>query len=230
MATEAVLKTVERNCLGGSTPSRSALEILKGDFMDIKSIERLGKEDFKNGLLLKRGIIVHYGEIYNTEVPEFSKAFDTIKWLIETDEFDSENLTIRIESSPGGSAEASLAIYDTIRKFADETKLHITTEVYGGAYSSACMILLQAGDHRVASKNSIFLLHEIRRFTFLREDTKSDIEDTKKHMEMITDKVYGIIATKCGKSVEEVDKVINRKEITMDAEEALEWGLIDEII
>jgi ATP-dependent protease ClpP protease subunit len=198
--------------------------------MDIKSIERIGKEDFSRGLLLKRGIIVHYGEIYNTEVPEFSKAFDVIRWLMETDEFDSENLTIRIESSPGGSAEASLAIYDSIRKFADETGLSIRTEVYGGAYSSACMILLQAGDHRIASKNSIFLLHEIRKFTFMREDTKSDIEDTKKHMEMITDKIYSIIATKCGKSVEEVDKVIDRKEVHMDAEEALEWGLIDEII
>jgi ATP-dependent protease ClpP protease subunit len=92
------------------------------------------------------------------------------------------------------------------------------------------MILLQAGDHRVASKNSIFLLHEIRKFTFMREDTKSDLEDTKKHMEMITNKIYTIIATKCGKSVEEVDEVIDRKEVHMDAEEALEWGLIDEII
>ena len=198
--------------------------------MDIKSIERLGKEDFQDGLLLKRGIIVHYGEIYSSEVPEFSKAFDTVRWLIENDEFDSENLTIRIESSPGGSAESSLAIYDGIRKFAKDSGLSITTEVYGGAYSSACMILLQAGDHRVASKNSIFLLHEIRKFTFMREDTKSDIEDTKKHMEMITNIIYSIIATKCGKSVEEVEEVIDRKEVHMDAEEALEWGLIDEII
>ena len=61
----------------GTAHAIGVVEKFVDDFIVLCGDTIFGKEDFKNGLLLKRGIIVHYGEIYNTEVPEFSKALDT---------------------------------------------------------------------------------------------------------------------------------------------------------
>lgn len=48
-------------------------------------------------------------------------------------------------------------------------------------------------------------------------------------MEALEKRIMTILAARCGKDPGLVAKEIERKEIWMSAEEALEWGLIDSI-
>jgi len=63
-----------------------------------------------------------------------------------------------------------------------------------------------------------------------RDESTSQLEDEAAELNRITNKVIEILASRCNKSKEEVRQLIRRREVWMDAKEAKEWGLIDEII
>jgi len=199
--------------------------------MDNKSedIERLGKPEYKDGMLIKHGIIIFEGSIFDAEPDIFSKSFYMMQFLKVQNELEADHITVRIEDSSGGTVSSALAMYDVIREFSNHLEIPVVTIGVGGVYSAAAAILLQAGDERIAAVNSTFLLHEIRQFKFISEETKSDIEDQQVIMEMLENKLYGILSEKTGKSREEIDRLIDRRNLWLDAQGALEWGLVDRI-
>ena len=134
-----------------------------------------------------------------------------------------------IISSPGGGAYPSLALYDALRDLSD-SGCKIEALVEGCAASAAAMIILQAADVRRTRSHSRFLLHECRRWVFWSVERTSDIRDEAKEMEALSKTIWALLAARCGKSVAEVEAAIERKEVWMAAEEAKEWGLIDEIV
>jgi len=136
-------------------------------------------------------------------------------------------LTILLKSG-GGNAYDSFALYDAIRELSDAgTTIKIITEGY--AASAAAMIVLQAGDVRIATPHARFLLHEIRRWVFFGREKQSELEDEVAEMNKLTEEITKLLAERCNHSLEEVKTLINRKEVWMSAKDALEWGLIDEI-
>jgi len=164
------------------------------------------------------------GEIDDVTVEDFhfelSKTRGLPDWL--------PGITIRLTST-GGNAYLAFGIYDALRDISNSGK-KVYMIVEGLAASAAAMIILQAADRRLAYPTASFLLHEPRRWTMFRDESTSQLEDEAAELNRITNKVIDILASRCNKTKEEVRQLIRRREVWMDAKEAKEWGLIDEII
>lgn len=128
-------------------------------------------------------------------------------------------------TSLGGSVHDGLGIYDKIRSIrAKGVKVNIN--VVGYAMSMAVPIL-QAATLRSAGRNATFLLHEV---SYSMRGTHSMNKDIIEATERLSQQVNGILAERALISVDELVKLSARKDFTFSAKEALEFGLIDEII
>ena len=126
-------------------------------------------------------------------------------------------------NSPGGSVYDGLAIYDTMQY----VSCPITTICTGMAASMAS-ILLCAGEkgNRYALPHSRVMIHQPMGGV---HGQASDIEITAKEILKLKDELFQIIADHTGKTLEEVRQDGDRDH-WMTAQEALEYGMIDEII
>ena len=126
-------------------------------------------------------------------------------------------------NSPGGSVTAGLAIYDTMQF----VKCPIATYCLGQAASMGA-VLLTAGakGRRYALPNSRIMIHQPWGGA---EGKASDIEITAKEILRLKEILNGILAKHSGKKISEVVKDTDRDHF-MSAEEAKDWGLIDEVV
>jgi ATP-dependent Clp protease protease subunit len=127
-------------------------------------------------------------------------------------------------NSPGGSFTALTAIYDTMRF----VKPDIQTVCLGQA-ASAAAILLAAGapGKRLALPNSRILIHQPA--TEGGYGQSSDIEIQAKEILRIRALMEQMLAEDTGKTTDEVSRDIERDKY-LTAEQALEYGLIDEVL
>lgn len=126
-------------------------------------------------------------------------------------------------NSPGGEVEEALALYDLIR-----TTEKPTVVALGLAASAASMIILQAGDERLATPHTRFMLHEVSQFMRGFVST-SQSEDSTKEMKALQTYALGILSQRTGRSVAAISRMVKRKDVWMNTEEALKWNLIDGI-
>jgi ATP-dependent Clp protease, protease subunit len=126
-------------------------------------------------------------------------------------------------NSPGGDVSALLAIYDTMQYI----KPDVSTIVMGLAASAAAVLLL-AGAHgkRFALPNSRVLLHQPHGGA---QGQAVDIEIQAKEIVRLRELLDAIIAKHTGQSLEKVAKDTDR-DFILTAEEALGYGVVDEII
>jgi len=126
-------------------------------------------------------------------------------------------------NSPGGIVTAGLAIYDTMQYI----KCPISTVCVGMAASMAAT-LLAAGTkgRRYALPNSEILLHQVMGGV---SGEAIEIEITAKQIMKIKDKINRILAKHTGQPLEKIEKDTDR-DFYLSAEEAKEYGLIDEVI
>ncbi len=127
-------------------------------------------------------------------------------------------------NSPGGSFTALTAIYDTMRYI----KPDVRTVCLGQA-ASAAAVILAAGTKgkRLALPNSRILIHQPA--TEGGYGQSSDIEIQAKEILRIRSLMEQMLATDTGKSLEEISHDIERDKY-LTAEQALEYGLIDEVL
>jgi ATP-dependent Clp protease protease subunit len=127
-------------------------------------------------------------------------------------------------NSPGGSFTALTAIYDTMRYI----KPDVRTVCLGQA-ASAAAVILAAGTKgkRLALPNSRILIHQPA--TEGGYGQSSDIEIQAREILRIRSLMEGMLSTDTGKSPEEISKDIERDKY-LTAEQALEYGIIDEIL
>ena len=125
--------------------------------------------------------------------------------------------------SPGGIVTAGLAIYDTMQF----VKPPVSTLCMGQAASMGA-VLLAAGatGKRMALPNSRIMIHQPLGGT---QGQTTDIEIYTKEMLKMRDQLNRILAKHTGKPLEQIEKDTDRN-FFMSAEEAKEYGLIDEII
>jgi len=126
-------------------------------------------------------------------------------------------------NSPGGSVHAGLGIYDTMQYI----NCHIATICTGMAASMAA-VLMTAGEKgkRSALKHSRIMIHQPMGGV---QGQASDIEITAREIMKLKHELYEIIAFHSGQTVEKVEKDSDR-DYWMTAEEAKEYGMIDEIL
>ena len=138
--------------------------------------------------------------------------------------------TVGLEiTSPGGDVYESIAMYTSIMELRAKG-ITVIGRVYGFAASCASMIILQACDKRVASKDSRLLIHEIARGTGFGFEKKSATEDELKETKALFKWMIGVLVTRTGKSAATLEEKIDRHERWFSADEAKEFGLIDEVI
>jgi ATP-dependent Clp protease protease subunit len=141
--------------------------------------------------------------------------------FLESEEADKDiHLYI---NSPGGDITALFAIYDTMKYIKPDT----STFCFGQA-ASAAAVLLGAGTRgkRFALPHARILLHQP--FGGV-EGQASDIELQAKEILRMRDLLNGMISADTGQSIERVGKDTDR-DFVMTAEEAVAYGLVDEVI
>ena len=126
-------------------------------------------------------------------------------------------------NSPGGEITALFAIYDTIQFVKNE----ISTFCYGQA-ASAAAVLLAAGTKgkRFALPHARILLHQP---WGQGGGTAADIELQAKEILRMRDLLNEILAHHSGQPLEKIKSDTDR-DFIMSADEAREYGLVDEVI
>ncbi|PFG16067.1 ATP-dependent Clp protease protease subunit [Propionicimonas paludicola] len=127
-------------------------------------------------------------------------------------------------NSPGGSFTALTAIYDTMRYI----KPDVQTVCLGQA-ASAAAVLLAAGTKgkRLALPNSRILIHQPA--TEGGYGQSSDLEIQAREILRIRSLMEGMLAESTGQSVEKISRDIERDKY-LTAEEAVEYGIVDDIL
>ncbi len=126
-------------------------------------------------------------------------------------------------NSPGGSVTAGLAIYDTMQYI----KCSVST-ICIGLTASMAAIILAAGTKgkRFALPNAEILLHQVAGGA---QGQATEIEITAKQIIKIKGAINQILAKHTSQPIERVEKDTDR-DFYMTAEEAKQYGLIDEVI
>jgi ATP-dependent Clp protease protease subunit len=126
-------------------------------------------------------------------------------------------------NSPGGSAYAGLAIYDTMQYIRPD----VSTICVGMAMSMAAILLCGgARGKRFALPNAKIMIHQ---GSSGFEGSPADIEIHAREILSIRHRMVEIVADHTGRSVEQIRDDIDRDRF-MTSEEAKAYGVIDEVI
>lgn len=127
-------------------------------------------------------------------------------------------------NSPGGDINALLAIYDTMQYIRPE----ISTLCFGQA-ASAAAVLLAAGTKgkRLALPNARVLIHQPYAQSGYAQ--VSDLEIAANEILRLKSTLEEVLAKHTGQPIEKIAKDTDR-DYVMTAEEAKEYGIIDEVI
>ena len=126
-------------------------------------------------------------------------------------------------NSPGGSISAGMAIYDTMQFI----KPQVSTLCIGMAASMGAF-LLQAGEKgkRFALPNSTVMIHQpLGGF----RGQASDIEIHAKYILSLRERLYTLMAQHTGQTVEQIARDSERDNF-LTAQEAMEYGLVDQVL
>ncbi|MCC8076300.1 MAG: ATP-dependent Clp endopeptidase proteolytic subunit ClpP [Clostridiales bacterium] len=126
-------------------------------------------------------------------------------------------------NSPGGSVTAGMAIYDTMQYI----KCDVQTICSGMAASMGAFLLSSgAKGKRIALPNSEIMIHQPSAGT---QGKVTDMEIDVEHFLKIKQNLNEILAANTGKPVETI-KAETERDHWLTAEEAKEYGLIDQVI
>lgn len=126
-------------------------------------------------------------------------------------------------NSPGGSVTAGLAIYDTMQFVTCDVNTYCM-----GIAASMGAVLLCAGTKgkRYALPNSDIMIHQVSGGA---QGQASDVERQVEYMYKLKKRLNKIISHHTGKTVEQVHNDADR-DYYMTADEAKEYGLVDEVV
>jgi ATP-dependent Clp protease protease subunit len=153
-----------------------------------------------------------------------ASANDVIAQLIALESLDPDRDITMYINSPGGSVTSMMAIYDTMQFVQPE----LQTVCIGQAASGAA-VLLAAGTagKRLALPNARILLHQPA--TEGGYGQSSDLEIQAQEILRMRSAMEKIVATHTGRTPEQVREDIERDKF-FTAEEAKEYGLVDEVL
>jgi ATP-dependent Clp protease protease subunit len=153
-----------------------------------------------------------------------ASANDVMAQLLVLESTDPDRDILMYINSPGGSFTSLMAIYDTMQYVRPE----ITTVCLGQA-ASAAAVLLAAGapGKRLAVPNARILIHQPATEGIYGQ--VSDLEIQAAEISRMRKLLEATLAKHSGRTPEQVRQDIERDKI-LTAEEAKEYGIIDEII
>lgn len=166
--------------------------------------------------LLKDRIILLSGEI------DDECANSVIAQLLYLDSLNNEEISLYI-NSPGGSVTSGMAIYDTM----NFVKSDVSTICLGMAASMGAF-LLSSGKKgkRYALPNSEIMIHQPLGGA---KGQATEIKIAAEQILKTKEKLNKILSENTGKDLKKVEQDTERDHF-LDANEALDYGLIDKII
>lgn len=155
--------------------------------------------------------------LFNSDVDEntVEMALETLHdWELEGD----DPITI-VLNSPGGEVFSGLLLFDTLR--ASDSNIITVTR---GLAASMGSILAQAGDVRLVSKHSWYMVHEPSSIAWGK---MGDIKREAKMLERLHEQLCDILAERSSLSRADIKRRSQDKDWWLSAEEALEVGFFD---
>lgn len=153
-------------------------------------------------------------------------ATDLVASLVWMDGIDpNQEITLCINSPGGTISDGLLTIYDTIQFI----RAPVKTICIGEAYSGAAVILA-AGTvgKRYAYPNAEIMIHGVQ-VSLDMQVKQSELEKESRRTKKLNNILMEIIAKHTGQSVEKVKKDC-AEDRYLTAKEAVEYGIIDDII
>ncbi|MCI0633872.1 MAG: ATP-dependent Clp protease proteolytic subunit [Actinobacteria bacterium] len=177
-----------------------------------------GERSFDVYSRLLRERIVFLGDVIDDGV-----ANSVVAQLLFLDSVEPGKDVSLYVNSPGGSSTALFAIYDTMQFL----KSDVATYCLGQAASAAAVILASGTPgKRYALPNSRILLHQPHGGV---EGQSTDIEIHAREIARQRRRVEELLAEHTGRSVESIHDDTER-DFILGPEEALEYGLVDEVV
>jgi ATP-dependent Clp protease protease subunit len=170
--------------------------------------------DIKTNMLKKRNLLL-YGELSDSD---YKDILESVLLLNGISEVEPINLFV---CSNGGEVDAGMAIYDLIQ--------WIPAPIYTigmGNCASMAAILLMSGQRRFIFPHCWVMLHQTSGWVWGDKDTTLSRATMMERQER---QILELQAFHTGKSAEQIAKD-TIKEKWFDAEEALAYGIVDEII
>lgn len=168
-------------------------------------------------LLLENRIVFLQGEIYDGNANEL-----VMKLLYLQSENRRKDIHFYI-NSPGGSVTATLAIYDTMQIIS----CPVNTYCVGLAASGGAVLLAGGADKkRFALPHAKVMIHQPHGGV---GGQVSDIEIQADEMLKTRDVINKVLAEHTGQTMERIARDTDR-DFYMNAEEAVEYGIVDEIL
>jgi ATP-dependent Clp protease protease subunit len=156
---------------------------------------------------------------------------DTARTCIERlREMANENgkpITVYINSA-GGNVTDGLAIHDSIRHVVSRG-VEVTIIVQGMAYSMGSIVLQAASDgRRFSFPHSWIMIHEPAKWAGWQSTTAA--AQHLERLKQMQDQIYRILSSRSGKPLRQIIKDTKRTDFYLDAQKALEYGLIDAVV
>jgi ATP-dependent Clp protease, protease subunit len=153
-----------------------------------------------------------------------ASANDVMAQLITLESIDPDRDILMYINSPGGSMTSMMAIYDTMQYIQPD----IQTFCLGQA-ASAAAVLLAAGTKgkRMALPNSRILIHQPAVESGYGQS--SDLEIQAREILRMRTAMERVLASHTGKDEDQVRRDVERDKF-FTAEEAKEYGLVDEVL
>src|SRR5215218_10599804 len=128
-------------------------------------------------------------------------------------------------SSPGGSVTSGMVVYDTMKLISSPV-----STICMGLAASMGSILLSGGEKgkRYIFPHGEVMIHQPSLGGYIQA-VSADLEITAKQTRRVKDLGAKILADNCGKKMEQVLKDFDR-DYWMDAKEAIEYGIVDQIV
>ena len=177
-----------------------------------------GERAFDIYSLLLRERIVFLGQEVDDQVANL-----IITQMLYLEAQDPEKDISLYINSPGGMAYAGMAIYDVIQ----HVRPDVATICVGMGMSAAAMVLCGGTPgKRFALPNARIMIHQPSGGA---QGQATDIEIQAKEILKIRERLNAILAHHTGQSLDRIAEDVER-DYFMSSEEALKYGLVDEIL
>jgi len=189
-----------------------------------KNKQNVSPVDNDKHISVQENKIYYYAGVNRDSAVELNKKIAELESkslsLSNSMEIDPPPIKILINSG-GGSIVAGISSMDTILR----CKVPLHTYVDGFAASSATFLSV-VGTHRLMSRNSYMLIHQL---TTNFWGTYSRFEDEKENLGLMMKTIKDVYKKYTKVPMKRLDEIL-KHDLLWDASKCLEYGLIDEII
>ncbi len=166
-------------------------------------------------------------DIYLIGDIEKDTARAAIERLRELANDGTRPITLFINSA-GGNVTDGLAIHDSIRHVISRG-IEVTIIVQGMAYSMGSVVLQAASEgKRLAFPHSWIMIHEPAKWAGWQ--STSAAAQHLERLKQMQDQIYRILSVRSGKPLRQIIKDTKRTDFYLDAQSALDYGLIDQVV